>query len=68
MVVKAGGVLAELTTTVNVLASFKAGEPLSVTRTVMEFVLGACCAVGVQVNAPEEELIEAPEGAPASKL
>jgi hypothetical protein len=46
--------------------SDSAGEPLSVTRTVMMFVVPACAPVGVHVNAPVL-LIAAPAGAPGSR-
>jgi hypothetical protein len=52
-------------TTVNDRVWDNAGEPSSVTRTVMTFVVPACAPVGVQVNAPAL-LIAAPAGAPAS--
>ena len=52
----------------NDLASLKAGEPLSVTRTVMLFVPGPWSSAGVQVNRPFVGLMEAPVGAGASRL
>src|SRR4051794_38949810 len=45
------------TTTVKVLVAANVGEPLSVTRTVIVFVLGACATVGVQVKTPLPELM-----------
>src|SRR4026209_881728 len=43
-----------------------AGEPLSVTRTTIEFVLGPCASVGVHVKTPDPGLMTAPVGAPGS--
>src|SRR5258706_422415 len=57
-----------LTTMVIVSAALKAGEPFSVTRMGMEFVLGPCASVGVQVKRPVVALIGAPGGAAASRL
>src|SRR5437773_1523524 len=48
--------------TVRVLVSLKLGEPLSLTRTVIRFVLGPCVSVGVQLNTPLAGLIVAPGG------
>src|SRR5439155_18677512 len=59
---------ASLTTTVKLPMSLEGGEPLSVTRTVIRFVLGPCASVGVQVKTPFVELMLAPAGAPGSKL
>src|SRR5437899_1271467 len=61
-----GALLTSLTTIVIVSKSLNAGEPLSVTRTVTELVLGPWASVGVHVNTPEPGLIDAPAGAPGS--
>src|SRR5262245_63516531 len=66
MTASTGAAFDSLTTTLNVLVLLKPGEPLSVTRTVMLFVLGPCVSVGVQVNTPVFWLMLAPVGAPAS--
>ena len=65
---RTGMLFTSLTTTVNVLESLRAGEPLSVTRTVITFVPRPCASVGVQLNSPLVGLIDAPAGAPESKL
>src|ERR1039457_2547006 len=54
------------TFTVNVCASLRLGNPLSVTRTVM-LLVPACESAGVQVNTPSVAPILAPVGAPGSK-
>src|SRR2546425_670604 len=59
---------AEFTTMVNDFASLRTGDPLSVTRTVIRFVLGAWVVEGVQVNTPVVGLMLAPDGAPGSRL
>src|SRR5215510_7483516 len=51
-----------VTTTVKLFWSLR--EPLSVTLTVIRFVLGACPAVGIQVNRPVLASMLAPTGAP----
>src|SRR5947207_11793 len=61
-----GALLTSLTTILIVSKSLNAGEPLSVTRTVTELVLGPWASVGVHVNTPEPGLIDAPAGAPGS--
>src|SRR4029453_16584148 len=49
----AGGLFALFTTTtVKLRVALRLGTPLSVTRTVMRLVLGACVSFGVQVNRP----------------
>src|SRR6058998_2692908 len=63
-----GALFTSLTITVKVFASLKAGEPLSVTRIVIVLVLGPCASPGVQLNSPVDGLIDAPAGAPASRL
>jgi hypothetical protein len=62
-----GAVFTSLTVTEIVSKSFELGDPLSVTRTVIGNVPGPCASVGVHVNAPLVALIEAPDGAPASR-
>src|SRR3989442_15189366 len=66
--VRTGARFTSVTTTVKLRASLEGGEPSSVTRTVIRFVLGPCASVGVQVNRPFVELMLAPSGAPGSKL
>src|SRR5437867_12497115 len=53
---------------VNVLASSSVGEPLSATRTVTTFVLGAWFVEGVHEKTPLAGSILAPAGAPGSRL
>src|SRR3990172_6128453 len=62
-----GATFTSLTVTVIVSKSLSAGEPLSVTRTVIGYgpEPGPCASVGVQVNAPPA-VIAAPAGAPES--
>jgi len=47
--------------TVKVLVALEGGVPLSVTTVVIKFVLGVCCAVGVQAITPSVPII-APVG------
>src|SRR5262245_33838019 len=61
-----GATFTSLTVTVRVSKSLSAGEPLSVTRTVIEKTPGPWDSVGVQVKTPLLELIAAPDGAPGS--
>src|SRR2546425_468993 len=68
MAARVGGVFTSFTITVKDLVSLNTGEPLSVTRTVMLLVLGPWASVGVHVNAPDDPLIVAPDGAPGSRL
>src|SRR5262245_33943714 len=56
-----------VTATEKAVWSLRAGEPLSVTRIMIRLVLGACAAVGVQVNRPVLGLMLAPAG-PVTKL
>src|SRR6185503_15611892 len=63
-----GVLFTSVTVIVNVRASLAGGDPSSVTRTVIGLVLGPCASLGVQVKRPLLELIEAPLGAPASRL
>src|SRR5206468_8764066 len=58
-----GALLTSLTVTVKLPVSLKAGEPLSVTRTVMRLVLGRCASEGVQLNTPVTESRLTPSGA-----
>src|SRR5437867_12737451 len=48
--VNSGARFTSVTTTVKLRASLEGGEPSSVTRTVIRFVLGPCASVGVQVK------------------
>jgi len=48
---------------VNVFVALKGGTPLSVTDTLIRFVLGPCAMVGVQVKTPLVALIVALVGA-----
>ena len=66
--VNEGARFTSVTTTVKLPVSLEGGEPSSVTRTVIRFVLGPCASVGVQVKTPFVELMLAPAGAPGSKL
>src|SRR5439155_22132434 len=52
MAARTGAAFTSLTTTVKLRLLLSAGVPLSVTRTVIGFVLGPCASVGVQVNTP----------------
>ena len=56
-----------MTVTENVLVSLNAGEPLSVTRTVMLVIIGPCASVGVHEKIPLEAPMLAPLGAPGSR-
>src|SRR5439155_715131 len=47
-----GALFASVTTTVKLLVSLEGGAPLSVTFTVIRFVLGPWASVGVQVSTP----------------
>src|SRR5262245_3235841 len=68
MAAKTGGLFTSVTVIVKDLESPSGGDPSSVMRTGMVVVLGPCASDGVQVNRPEPGLIEAPAGAPRSKL
>src|SRR3989442_15422851 len=48
----AGGLFASVTTTVKLLVSLDCGAPLSVTRTVIRFVLAPWAWLGVQLRTP----------------
>src|SRR5437867_3297102 len=63
-----GAVLTSLTVTVmlTVCVSLILGRPLSVTRTVSEYVPGPCASLGVQEKMPLAALMLAPAGAPGS--
>src|SRR4030066_486398 len=62
-----GATFTSLTVTVIVSKSLSAGEPLSVTRTVIGYgpEPGPCASVGVQVH-PPPAVIAAPAGAPGA--
>src|SRR6266550_2748069 len=66
--ISTGGRFTSATMTVKLRVSLEGGEPSSVTRTVIRFVLGPSASVGVQVNTPFVKLMLAPAGAPGSKL
>src|SRR5213594_4077949 len=57
-----GALFACVTATVKLLLSPNAGTPLSVTFTVITFVLGPCPAVGVHVSTPVVGLMLTPAG------
>src|SRR5262245_46719976 len=59
---RTGMAFISLTTTVKVSVPLKGGAPLSVTCTVIVFVLGPSDSLGVQVNNPVAGLIAAPAG------
>src|SRR5439155_22281740 len=48
----AGGLFASVTTTVRLLVSLSGGAPLSVTRSVIRFVLAPWAWLGVQLRTP----------------
>lgn len=58
-----GGWLLSCTITLNVCAALIGGVPLSVTITVIEFVLGPWASVGVHEKIPLDAPIDAPAGA-----
>src|SRR5437867_2048294 len=60
--VSTGGLFASVTTTVKLLPSLSAGTPLSLTFTVIRFVLGPWPSVGVHVSTPVVGLTLTPEG------
>src|SRR5688572_8276022 len=60
--VSTGAVFTSLTVTLNALVLESAGTPLSVTFTVTGTTSGPTASPGVQVIAPEEELIVIPPG------
>ncbi len=64
MAARTGDALTSFTVTVIVSESLNAGEPLSVTRTVIVNEPGPCASVGVHVKTPVLGLIDAPDGAP----
>src|SRR5262245_20701908 len=57
-----GGLFTSVTVMVKLLVSLRFGEPSSVTRTLMTFVLGPCASVGAQVKTPVTGLMAAPAG------
>jgi hypothetical protein len=59
-----GATFTSFTTTENVFVSLNGGVPLSVTRTVMEFVDGPCASVDVHEKTPLTGWIVALVGAP----
>src|ERR1051326_1956241 len=59
---RTGALFTSVTTTVKLLVSLLGGEPLSVTRTVIVFVLGPCASSGVQLIAPLAGLMVSPLG------
>src|SRR4051812_23910240 len=63
-----GSRLTSVTMTMNVVVSLWFGAPSSVTRMVIRLVLGPCASEGVHVKRPLVWLMEAPAGAPASRL
>src|SRR6266702_965466 len=65
-VVSTGGLFTSLTMTVIVSAPLSGGTPLSVTRMVIEFVLGPWVSLGVQLKRPVAGSMLAPAGAPGS--
>src|SRR5690349_4847099 len=65
---RAGGLLLGITITVNACVALRGGTPLSVTRTVMVFVVRASTTSGIQVKRPLTGLMFAATGAPASRL
>src|SRR5437660_10028981 len=62
--VNTGATFTSRTVTVKLLVALKAGTPLSVTTTVIVFVLGPCASFGVQLIAPLLPLIVIPTGGP----
>src|SRR6266568_3768813 len=60
--VRTGALFTSLTTTVKLLVALRAGLPLSVTLTVIVFVLGPCASVGVQLSTPLVGLTATPDG------
>src|SRR5206468_3918974 len=58
-----GALFTSFTTTVKLRISLRLGVPLSVTCTLIVFVLGPCVSFGVQLNTPLLALIVAPAGA-----
>ena len=60
--VSTGARFSSLTTTVKLLVALSAGVPLSVTLTVIVFVLGPCASVGVQVSSPVVGSTATPDG------
>lgn len=62
IVVNDGAEFTSFTIAVNDWVALKLGEPLSVTMTLMSFVLGPCASDGVQLNTPFVGLIVAPAG------
>ena len=63
MVVNTGAAFTSPTVTWMVSKSLNAGDPLSVTPTVMGYCPGPCASVGVQAKAPDAPFIDAPVAA-----
>src|SRR5438045_8845300 len=61
--VSTGALFTSRTTTVKLLVALRGGAPLSVTFTVIRFVLGPCASVGVQVSTPVLASRRTPVGA-----
>src|SRR5205814_5308147 len=61
--VSTGALFTSRTTTMKLLVALRGGAPLSVTFTVIRFVLGPCASVGVQVSTPELASRRTPVGA-----
>src|SRR5207245_1938529 len=59
-----GARFTSVTVTVKLFVALNAGTPLSVTTTVIVFVLGPCASPGVQLITPLLPLIVIPEGGP----
>src|SRR5205807_840795 len=59
-----GATFTSRTVTVKLFVALNAGTPLSVTTTVIVFVLGPCASPGVQLITPLLPLIVIPEGGP----
>src|SRR4029077_10924231 len=60
--VRTGALFTSFTTTVKLLVALRAGLPLSVTLTVIVFVLGPCASVGVQLSTPVVGWTATPDG------
>ena len=65
--VSTGALFSSFTITVKLLLSLSGGVPLSVTCTVIRFVLGPCASFGVQLSTPLLESKVTPAG-PESRL
>ena len=56
--------MGRVTNTVKLCVALKLGEPLSVTMTLIGFVLGLCAMVGRQLKMPLLALTDEPDGFP----